>query len=614
MAKALKTVGTVLGAVALVATGVGAIGGIALASSIGAIAGVAAGVANLGAQALAKPPPARGSVTQMIVDPNAATPYVMGEGYFAGVLRHRTAYGGTVDGVPNPRLFDAVVYTAGGPATLIEPRIDYEAIPSWFNGFLFTDTQLGQTPAPAALAPHWPGAPGWSAAHKLSGLAGIGWSLNFDKKGKRFASGLPLTGAFGQWVKVYDPRRDDTFPGGEGPHRLGVESTYEYSDSPALHAGTYAFGRYQNGKRVLGCGIPREGIDWRQVADWANVCEANGWTMFGVVFEPGDRWANLKDICAAGGCEPVPGAVLGFHYQAPRVALDTIGEADIADADMSVVAMQSYRDRINTVLPKYRSPEHNWELVQAEPVSVPAWVVEDGEERAAEWPFNFVKEVDQATQLATYKAWDTREIYPLELPCGPRLRGYRPGDCLHVDLPELDLDQDAIILTRDFDPASMTVSFTLVSETHAKHAFALGRTGIAPPTPALGQSVQERDETASSNAAPSTYEQGLIANSTASGLMVTASETELVIGAHARVYLDKSVPVGGTTLTQDAAGTVLAPDTVYYLFYDDAARAGGAVSWQATTDPAEAQTSESNPARHYGGAWRTAAPPPPPAA
>ena len=48
----------------------------------------------------------------------------------------------------------------------------------------------------------------------------------------------------------------------------------------------------------------------------------------------------------------------------------------------------------------------------------------------------------------------------------------------------------------------MSVSFTLISETPAKHAFALGRTGVAPPTPALGQSAGDRDNVAFSVSPP----------------------------------------------------------------------------------------------------------------
>lgn len=506
MAKALKTVGVVLGAAALIATGIGgvaataAITGIGTFSSIGSALTVAAGAVNIAAGLAApkaKPPPARGSVSQLIIDPNAPQPYVMGEGFFAGVLRHREGYGGTVGGVENPYLLDIVVYGGGGPYQSITPQIDFAAVPAWYSGYLATDTQLGACPESTALAASYGTPAGWGASHKLSGQAAIAWNFKFDKTGKKFAAGLPQTGALIEGAKVYDPRLDSTFPGGAGTCRLGTESTYVYSTNPALHAGTYAYGRYQNGKRTLGVGLPADAIDWEVIAAWANVCDTNGWTMFGVVFEPGDRWQSLKDICAAGSAIPVPGGVLSFLYDAPAVALDTITEEDIADDDMSAVAMQSYRDRINIVLPKYRSPTHNWEMVQAGAVSDSDYVTEDGEERPIEWPFNFVRDADQAAQLGAYKLVNARELGEIELVCLPRLRAYRSGDCLHLDLPQLGLATDAIILRRAIDPATKKVTLTLRGETAAKHTFALGLTGDAPPTPALGQTAQERDETAS---------------------------------------------------------------------------------------------------------------------
>src|SRR5690606_14495093 len=174
-----------------------------------------------------------------------------------------------------------------------------------------------------------------------SGQAAIAWNFKFDKNGKKFASGLPLTGAYIEGVKVYDPRLDSTRPGGSGSHRIDDESTWAYSENPALHAGTYAYGRHQNGKRTFGIGLPADAIDWDVIAAWANVCDANGWTIFGVIYEPGDRWQNLKDICFAGSADPIPGPILSFRYDAPAVSLDTVTEEDIADEPMSVVAMQS---------------------------------------------------------------------------------------------------------------------------------------------------------------------------------------------------------------------------------------------------------------------------------
>jgi hypothetical protein len=629
VSKPLKILGTVAGivaGVALIGTGIGAalggtmiLSGIGTASAIASVAGAISAVAGMAAQAFApssKPPPARGTVTQLIVEANAPQPYVMGEGYFAGVLRHRSGYGGTVDEVENPYLFDVVVYSGGGPVESISPRVDFATVPAWYSGYLATDTQLGACPEAAALTASYGTPGGWGASYKLSGQAAIAWNFKFDKTGKKFASGLPLTGAYIEGVKVYDPRLDSTRTGGSGTHRVDDEDTWEYSDNPALHAGTYAYGRTQNGKRTLGIGLPDDAIDWDTIAAWANVCDANGWTIFGVAYEPADKWQNLKDICFAGSAEPIPGPVLSFRYDAPAVSLDTITEADIADEPMSVVAMQSYRDRINVVKPKRRSADHNWELVQDEAVSVSEYITEDGEERPVEWPFNFVKDKDQAAQLAAYKLVNARELHPIELVCMPRLRAYRPGDCLHLDLPQLGLDTDAIILRRSIDPATMKVSLTLIGETAAKHAYALGLTGTAPATPALGQTAEERDETLGQNILTT---QTLMTQIRAAGPQnprdTTDAPRELLIagtlpGGTAKIAVarhDWDYPDDGAApivreydeiLLEDDGTTPLSPGARYYIYFDDATLTDTSPTYQATADDTMAINSNANPARH----------------
>lgn len=499
MAKVLKVVAIVAGVVALVVPGLQALGVAtilgATAGTVAAIAGVVAAAASFGAQLLTKPPPARGSVSQLQIGVDAPQPYAMGEGLVGGVLRYQRSYGATLDKIPNPYRYQVVVYSGGGPIYSLTPYVDQAAIGSYYTGYLYTSTKLGACPD-TALTPNFSGAPGWSSTSKLSGKAAIGWNFKFDKNGKVFASGMPQTGAYGKWVKVYDPRLDSTRAGGSGSHRVNDESTWAWSENPALHAGTYAYGRHQNGKRTLGIGLPDDGINWASVAAWANVCDTNSWRLFGVVYEPGDRWANLRDICAAGGAEPVLTAgALSFHYCAPRVALDTITEADlIQGVEQGVTAQASWRDRINTVIPKYIDPAQNWQMVQAAAVQVSTYLTQDGEVKQAEWPFNLVKDVNQAAQLARYRLEDSRELQPIDLVCGPRMRAYRPGDCLSLDLMNfLGLSGTAVVLRRSIDPGGLSVTLTLMTETSGKHAFALGQTGTPPATPAVGQTGAQRD-------------------------------------------------------------------------------------------------------------------------
>lgn len=615
MARMLRTIAVVAGAAALVATGIGAAVGAgtflgaagSTFATIGTIAGVVGGVAGIGARLLTKPPPARGSVTETIIEVDPPSPYCMGEGYFAGVMRHRVGYGAKLKKVPNPYLLEVLALCVAGPIEgPITPQVDFGPVPSWYSGFIGTDTRLGQRPDTALVPPLSSPAPGWSSAHKLSSTAAIAWGHKFDKNGERYASGLPTRGAYAKWVKVYDPRKDSTRPGGSGTHRLGDETTYEWSDSPPLHAGTYAFGRYVNGKRVMGVGLPADAIDWEGIAAWANDCDANGWRMFGVVFEGvgddvGRRWQNLRDICIAGGGEPLfASAQLHFHWQRPRVPLDTITEDDLADGLQEVTAMQGWRDRLNTVIPEYLSPTHNWSMQAAGAVQVASYLAEDGEEKTEKVPFNFVKDAQQAAQLAAYWVTNSRELTPITLVVKPRLRAYRPGECLALDLPQLGLDHDAVILRRVFDPASATITLTLVTETAAKHAFALGRSADPPATPALGQTAQDRDELAAAASNPAGFSTVEISGSYTVGLAGNITQSpngdgtvDVTIPTHSRVY------TSGRSVTVDGAVLVLPESSSRLIYYDDEDRAGGAVSFQTTTVAADAYFSQANPDRHY---------------
>lgn len=591
----LRGIAVVAGAVAIVATG-GAALGVALGGSgmsflgvsaalIATVASAVSGIASLGAQLGVKKPPARGSITQVLVASDPPQPYIMGESYFGGVLRHDVGYGATLKKVPNPYRGMAIVYSGSGPLEeLVEPQVDFTTIGAYYSGFLGTDTQLGATPEASALVPPLNAPmPGWDADSKLSGQAAILWNFKFDKDGKRFASGLPVLGAVWKGVKVYDPRLDTTYPGGAGAHRIDDETTWAYSDNPALHALAYAYGRYQNGAHVFGIGVPATALRLADFVTLANVCDANDWTISGVCFEPGDRWTNLKDILAAGGAEPVfAGGTLGVRIRAPLVALDTITEADLVDEAQSVTSMQSYRDRLNTIIPKYRSPEHNWELVAADAVKVTAYETEDGEEKVEEVPFNFVREVDQAAQLAAYKLVDGRELGPITLVCMPRLRAYRPGECLTLDIPALGLDDDAIILTRSIDPATMKVTLTLIGETAAKHAFALGETGTPPPTPALGQSSEDRDEIAA--VAVGMSRAARILRSQTEPYPVTSTDTTISIEAFDGVLDDgRTISFPLDTLSG------LDDDALFAVVWDLIDEVYLAVPWPAETELADSR-------------------------
>jgi len=620
----LRKVGVVAGVVALaasVAITAGATAPIAGASlsAIAMGAGAAAGVANMGAQMLASKPPAQGSVSQTTIGTDQPSPCLIGRTYYAGSRVHLTGYGATRKKVKNPYLLAVDVHSVGGPVAALEGvYADFALVGSYFSGFLFRSHQLGMVAEASALALHWAGAPGWSAASRLSGKAAIAYQALFDKDGEVFASGFSPMGAVWRGVLCYDPRKDSTYPGGSGPHRWAdpadtaahdaARATWEWSENPGLHALHYALGRWERDPRVVGsryrktfgAGLPIDGLHVDDFVHLANVCDANGWACGGVLFEPtSSKWDNLKRILAAGGAEPAwRGGRLGVKVQAPRIALDTVTADDLADGELVVGAMQGWEQRLNTLIPKYRSEAHRWEYVATtEPVRIASYLTEDGEEKLEERQIDLCQSARQASQLCAYELMDRRELGEIELPCKPRLRRYGPGDLLIVHLPEAGLvQQPCVVLQRSLDPQTMGVGLVLRGETVAKHAFALAANGTAPATPTLA-GTEDRDGVAAPGESASVTQLTIAASFTQplSPLSAPSDVASIVIADHTRRYADRDVPVTGATLAD------LSFATVYFVGYDDPDRSGGAVTYQVYADPSDAGPSPDHPGRHFVG-------------
>jgi hypothetical protein len=581
------------------------------------IAAAVAVTANIGAQLTAKPPRSRaqGTLNETMVGANQPMPYLMGETYSGGVMLHEAGYGATLKKVKNPYYFRPMTFSFCGPVdALVGFYADFDQITlsgggatGFYSGFLWADVQLGATPEADALSPQWAGCPDWGADYKLSGHAAIGISLLFDKEGERFASGQPQFGAVWRGVRVYDPRLDSTYPGGSGACRIIDESTWVYSANPALHALAYAYGRYQNGVKVFGVDLGEASIDVAGAVAWANVCDANGWVLGGTIYEPGDKWNNLKLICQAGGCEPVlAGGLLRWRYQKPHVSLKTITAQHLASGDLETPSNITWKARRNTIVPKWRSSANQWSYVQSAPVSKPEWLEEDGEPKEFEQQYELVQDKDQAAQLGAYQLAEERGRGSITLVLKPEFMAYDPGDGLTIDLPEEGLEGEPVIVTRRTTaPDTGKVTMTFMTREADVDEWALAQTGTAPPATTV-TTPQERDEAAGNNQNPAGFGSVLIANSyvanaggTGGVNPVSASDggssATIAIAVHDRVYADRTVECDPGTISG------LSYSTEYLIYYDDASRAGGAVAYQATTVAAVATNTVSNPDRHFVG-------------
>jgi hypothetical protein len=500
VAGALLAAGSVATAVGITLGAAFTIGAVAV--SWGAVLAVT-GVALMAVSYLAVRKPkidSAGSQLDLKLDPQAGVPIVYGRTATGGVVVDRLAWG-----KKNVYLGIVAVLSAGGPVQAIESykagdyQIGWNRSPATgvatalivggygSNSKLYKNKlqqrwQNGD--APAFLTPS--SATGYPLnAGALSGLAHT--ITRFEQNTDAFPQGVPPSLWVVQGVKLYDPRKDSTYPGGSGPHRLATPSSWTFSENPYLAALQWTLGRFENGTRVYGIGAKWAEVDVASFVAGANVADANGWKVGGVVTTTDDKFAVLSTILAAGGGLPVArGAQIGVTYNAPKATVTTLTASDVI-GEVEISSTTGNRDRQNTIIPKYREESQAWELITGERVSSSVYVNEDGgETRTVEAEFTFCQQAAQAHQLAAYELCNTREFLTFTANVKLRLLSVRVGEAIQVRLPEVAASSvKCLVVGREFDPMTLSVTLSLKSETDAKHPFALGQSQVAPPSPAL---------------------------------------------------------------------------------------------------------------------------------
>jgi len=518
MSRMLRTAGMVVGAVALIAataglaapamavtaTSAATAGGIAGVSAatlgaIGTYGALAAGALSMAAGATAPKPSMQGSATTFTTNPESGLPYVMGRTRMSGLRIYARTSNTPGYTKAEDLLWFGALLSIGGPIESIDQfTADNEVVafnPSSgaasgrYAGWMSQKVHLGGTQASGlALTLNGGSPPDWTSAHRLSGITHAMWGLRFDKDGNHYGGGtVPEPAWLGRWVKVYDPRKDSTYPGGSGAHRALNEATYEWSDNPGLHGLTWVLGRWENGKRTCGVGSPVANIRVADFVECANVCDANGWKAGGVEWTTDGKWDPLKRILQAGGAIPTQtGAMIGCLVSAPRTAIATIESRHLLDG-LNFPSTKSRRDRFNTVIPRYVDEASDWAMISGTAVTEPAYVAADGGQRTKEIDFPLVQvfggqPARQPGQLAAYAIVNSREAGPFNWSTGPEWIGLKTGDVVYLNVPEEGLVNQPILITRRApDPSTGKVSFSGETETFSKHAYALGQTTTPPP-------------------------------------------------------------------------------------------------------------------------------------
>jgi len=604
MAKALKTIGKIASVAAVVLAFVP--GGQPFAAAASAIAGVA----NAGASLLAQPEPIGGESTNVLIDKSAPTPYVMGRTLTGGALVHDAGYGSDYKKIPNPNRSMVFVYSDCGPVQEIEALYADGAsvgsggeIGGYYDERMHYDKLSGSRPESRALSGNQGTIPDWGSSYKLSGKASGLVTMRWDKNQEVYAAGTPDFAALIKGVRVYSIRDDSTYPGGSGSCRLGDETTYIYSENPADHAITYLYGRYELGERIFGVGKSVDGIDLPAFVEWANVCDANNWKVGGVMYEPADKWNNLKVIMQTGSARPVHNnGQLSVVFDAPKVPLAVFTEDDLANGDITVPSTRTFRNRINSIIPIFRSVSHEWQFISGTAVTVSDYVTEDGEIKRSERKYSLCQDATHGAQLAAYEVVNSRELEGITLPFKPKILPYGSGDAIELNMPNLGLVGTFVIQTRSFNPLNAITTVTVKTETAAKHSFALGASTTVPTAPTLmfGADLDRISYNATGQAA---INETQVQTSWTNGIQIdgiSASGTATVnVSGHSRVYPDETVTVQSGQLVG------LVQDTDYVIYYDDIPREGGAVGYSAIPSSDYLNDPDGGKGRHFVGYIKT---------
>lgn len=506
MAKTLKTVGTIVGGMVLIATGVGAAMGVNVLGmgimsytgslTVGQLGMISAGTVATGMM-LEKPvSTGAGSATDWTSNPDQPTPFAFGRVGASGKIIHRDEYG------PDNRLQGIVsVYSGAGP---IKGFVSYSAdgvgitfasnggtAIGKYNRQMWRSWRLGAQPDTALSLPTGldGGAvmPGWGAAYRLSGKACELLTLQQDSKFSVYPSGEPKPLAVLEGIHGYDPRYDDTYPGGAGPCRYNDRSTYRYIDNAIIGALNWALGLKENGQVVGGIGASLSGVDLPAFVEAANIADANNWKVTAWPDSSEDVVQVLKQLLQAGGANYArhAGKISCISRAGPHASILTMTARDTA-GPIELDTGASRFDRINTITPEFMSEAHGWKHVPASPVSFAAFVTEDGGKRSDRIKYRFVPSGSHAAQLAALDILDPREPFSGSVPLKPHMRQLKPGDCFTISEPGFLLDGvKCKVLNRSYNPNTGAVQVAFRSETAGKVELALGKTTTVPAYPSL---------------------------------------------------------------------------------------------------------------------------------
>lgn len=274
--------------------------------------------------------------------------------------------------------------------------------------------------------------------------------------------------------KVYDPRKDSTYPGGAGTHRISDPDTWEYSANPALCI--YDFLR----DNMLGREWPNEEIDVASVVTAANVCDEqvpvvgggtiDRYTLNGVVDSKNPKLKNLdRMLTAMGGSRTYVAGKVAIFAAAPVVSTLSIERDHIQG-----IRFEGLPDKlVNEVRGTYIDPADNYEAAEY-PAAIDAGAqLEEGEESTTlDLPYTNDHRIAQRLATIHLRMERQARIAVQTMPVGAALA---PNHVCSISWANLDLSFEPFRLLKQTvtggDGKPMSAALELIKEDPSIYAW-----------------------------------------------------------------------------------------------------------------------------------------------
>ena len=299
----------------------------------------------------------------------------------------------------------------------------------------------------------------WTNTSVLNGIAYV--YVRLQQSNEKFPRGLPNISFVVRGKPVYDPQKDSTSayyqPSlGVSTHRLNDETTWQFSQNPALIEADYiADEKYGLGESYAS--INADSLDLAQtICDQLITVTGGGtqrrYSLDGVVDTANTRRNNLESMLSATNGRIVPSGgeyfISAASYATPIVTIDE----SMLVGGISTQTKNSMSNLFNAVKGVFLSSEENYIATDYPPVISSAYAVEDGEPLYLELNLSYTNNNIRAQQLAKMSLLESRQQISVTLPMNLSGLLLKAGDTFYLNNERLGWTQKVFqVLSYDFD-------------------------------------------------------------------------------------------------------------------------------------------------------------------